>query len=378
MDSLQTSLRLARSTAGLSQHTLAQAAGVSRQAYASVESGKAVPSTLVALRLARALGTTVEDLFRIPADAGETVEADLAGEGSGSLGDGPVRMGLYQVGDHHVARALEGGPKRTGVSHTLPLAHGIGRRGSDPSRVLVERWQGASTSGLQTLVAVGCDPAMGLVSATMQHLNVELARFEDGSWAALEQIALGQAHVAGCHLLDEPTGQFNLPWVERLIPFPTTLVTFAVWEQGLLVAPGNPKGIRGVADLTRPGVFMVNREAGSGSRALLDRALREAGVSSELLAGYTTEVRGHLLVGEVVAMGLADVGVGVKAAAVASGLDFVPLGQERYDLVIPDHFLDYRPVQLLLSALADRDFKQQVEALGGYDTALMGTQPSAA
>jgi len=94
MDSLQTSLRLARSTAGLSQHTLAQAAGVSRQAYASVESGKAVPSTLVALRLARALGTTVEDLFRIPADAGETVEADLAGEGSGSLGDGPVRMGL--------------------------------------------------------------------------------------------------------------------------------------------------------------------------------------------------------------------------------------------------------------------------------------------
>ena len=123
---------------------------------------------------------------------------------------------------------------------------------------------------------------------------------------------------------------------------------------------------------------MVNREAGSGSRALLDAKLREAVVPVQEVAGYGVEARSHLMVAEVVAMGMADVGAGVKAAAVAASLSFVPLGQERYDLVVPDHFLGLPAVQRLLAALRRRELRRQVEALGGYDTATMGAEAPAA
>jgi molybdate-binding protein len=159
------------------------------------------------------------------------------------------------------------------------------------------------------------------------------------------------------------------------VPFPCTLVSFAVWQQGLVVAPGNPLGLREAADLARPEVRIVNRAPGTGARALLDRALAAAGVPSAAVQGYEREVAGHLAVAEAVRAGLADAGVAVRAAAEAAGLDFVLWAEERYDLVVPDHFLDLPAVGALLDVLRGPGLRRQVEALGGYDIAPMG-QPA--
>jgi putative molybdopterin biosynthesis protein len=225
----------------------------------------------------------------------------------------------------------------------------------------------------QSLVGLGCDPAVTILSAGLaQERGVEVIATEAGSIQALEGLARGEAHLAGCHLIDEETGLFNLPWVRRLVPFPCTVIGFAVWEQGLVVAAGNPLDIGSVADLARPTVRIVNRAAGSGSRALLDAELRRQGIASETVDGYGHEVSGHLAVAEAVAGGFADTGVAVRAVAVAYGLDFVQLGEERYDLVIPNHFLDLPSVAVLLDYLGGREIRTQVEALGGYDSAVMG------
>ena len=144
-----------------------------------------------------------------------------------------------------------------------------------------------------------------------------------------------------------------------------------------MVTPGNPKSISGIGSLGRPGVSLVNRQAGSGSRALLDRELDRLGVPADAVTGYQREEWGHLAVAAAVAYGGADVGVGVKAAAVALGLDFIPLEDERYDLVIPDHMLNEMPVQALLDILRQDPVRRRVESLGGYDTSQMGL-PAAA
>ena len=206
--------------------------------------------------------------------------------------------------------------------------------------------------------------------------GVALVAGEEGSRQALLSLARGEAYVAGCHLLDDATGTYNTSWVRQLVPFPCTLVTFASWQQGLIIAFGNPKQIQGVPDLANPGIRLVNRQAGSGSRALLDRALSGAGVPAEMVDGYGREESGHLAVAAAVASGSADVGIGVKAAAVAMGVDFLPLEEERYDLVIPDHFLDERPVQVLLDLLRSSPLRRRVESLGGYDVSRMGIPAS--
>ena len=373
MPRLTTSLRGARTATGASQEVLARASGISRQAYAAIEAGKATPSTEVSLRLAQALDTTVEALFRLPDPETPTVDAELA---SGQAPpETPVRVRLDRVGERRIARPLRGGPPNTGILHQLPPAQGMAHAGGESGHVRVEVWPSQATPSKSVVVA-GCDPASAVVASCLRPRDVDLVWSDVSSQAALEELSRGHAHVAGCHLLDEASGQYNVPWARRLLPFPITVVTFAVWEQGLLVAPGNPKGIRGVEDLARPGISMVNRATGSGSRALLDRCLEMAGVACRDLAGYDLEASGHLMVAEVVAMGLADAGVGVKAAAVARGLEFISLGQEQYDLVVPEHFLDLDPVQELLASLRRPELRRQVEALEGYDTANMGTPVS--
>ena len=261
------------------------------------------------------------------------------------------------------------------MTKSLPPANALVRRGATAGQAEIDLLERTTSD---TLVAVGCDPSAAVVAAHLRAHGVELSWHEMGSAAALQELAVGNAHVAGCHLLDRETGQYNLPAVARYLPFPATVVTFAVWDQGLVVAPGNPKQVRGIEDLARPGMLIVNRETGSGSRTLLDDALAASGVGIERVAGYGREARSHLSVAEAVAIGLADTGVAVRAAAIALGLDFVLLGQERYDLVIPDHFLDEDAVGELLAALRRPDLQRQIEALGGYDVASMGSQPTAA
>lgn len=388
--SLDVLLRAARVQLGISQAELAHRAGVTRQAVSAIESGKAVPTMAVALKLARVLGRRVDDLFRL-VDELPTVEATLVGE-AGLQDEGSVRVQVANVDGRIVARPLTGA---AGVMLTLPRANGIVQSfGAGHARAASPavspgggRHPGGGTAPVRvalftdparlesTLVAVGCDPATSLLAEHLRrrHPTVELVWQGGNSLQALESVGRGEAHLAGTHLLDQASGEYNVPFARRSIGGDVRLVTFANWEQGLMLAPGNPRGIEHVGDLTRAGVRIANREPGSGARALLDAELREAGLKPDDVKGYGTVVRSHLAAAEAVAAGLADAAVGVRAAALALGLAFLPLAQERYDLAIPARFFELPSVQALLETLTSPLFRLEVEALGGYDVSPMGT-----
>jgi putative molybdopterin biosynthesis protein len=227
------------------------------------------------------------------------------------------------------------------------------------------------------LAVVGCDPAFGIVADELRReRGIEVSWSQRGSRAALLTLARGEAHLAGVHLLDRASGQWNGPTVHELVPFPCTRVTFAAWEQGLLVRPDARRRIGGIGDLAEGRARLLNREPGSGSRALLDDLLAEAGVVPATVVGYGTAARSHLSVADGIAAGAADAGVAIRAAGRARGLEVIPLREEAYELIIPDHFLDLPAVGALLDTLRRPGVRAQVEALGGYDGEGMGTEAS--
>ena len=183
----------------------------------------------------------------------------------------------------------------------------------------------------------------------------------------------GEAHMSGIHLLDEETGEYNVPYVRRYLPDQdVVLVTLAHRDQGLMVRPGNPKGIRGIEDLTREDVVYVNRQRGAGTRILLDYHLKRAGIDPRRIRGYDREEYTHMSVAAAVASGAADAGLGIYAAAKSLGLDFIPVAKERYDLVIPKEHLETPLVQAALEILSSPEFRAEVMKLGGYDTTETG------
>jgi putative molybdopterin biosynthesis protein len=326
----------------------------------------------VALRLARVLGRRVDDLFRL-VDELPTVSAELL-KADDLPSEETVRVQVANVGGRIVARPLTGA---AGVMLTLPRANGIVRLSrSGPRRQPVAVELFTDPARLEsTLVAVGCDPATSLLAEHLRrrHPTIELAWQGGNSLQALESVGRGEAHLAGTHLLDPATGTYNVSFARRLLGHDARLVTFAIWEQGLMLAPGNPRGIGHAGDLSRPEIRIANREVGSGARALLDAQLARAGIAPAQVTGYATVVRSHLAAAEAVAAGLADAAVGVRAAALALGLAFLPLAQERYDLAIPERFFELPAVQALLETLTSPLFRLEVEALGGYDVSPMGT-----
>jgi putative molybdopterin biosynthesis protein len=179
--------------------------------------------------------------------------------------------------------------------------------------------------------------------------------------------------MGGTHLLDPDSGEYNVSYLKKhLSGTPCRLVTLAMRQQGLMVKPGNPKGIKDLSDLARPEVTMVNRQAGSGTRVLLDYHLQKLGIDPADIKGYDSDEYTHMAVAVQVLAGGADVGLGVMAAAKALNLDFIPLMIERYDLCIPIEFWEDPRVRVLLNTLELTEFKQTVEAMGGYDVSPMG------
>ena len=179
--------------------------------------------------------------------------------------------------------------------------------------------------------------------------------------------------MAGSHLLDPDSGEYTLPWMERLMPGrDLAVVRLTHREQGLIVAPGNPLGLEGIGDLTRPDLRYVNRQRGAGTRVLLDHELGRRGIPAEAVGGYAREEHTHLAVAAAVAAGRADAGLGVLAAARAFGLGFVPVTKEPYDLVLDGASLDAELLAPLRALLASAEFRSEIDALGGYDTAETG------
>lgn len=363
---IENGVKLARISRALSQAQLAARAGVTRQVISAIESGDYTPTTGIALKLAHALGRQVEDLFWL-GDEVQHIEARLALLDDTHI-SGPLRVRLGRCGEDTVAIPL------TGPTMSEPadgLIEHPQRNGSNIVRLL----ESESLRSLeQTLFAYGCDPALAILGGHLhrRYPGTRLAWMPCGSTAALQALLRGDAHMAGTHLHDGDDSD-TLPTIRRVLGnLPVLVVTFATWEEGLIVAPGNPKSVRTIHDFSRPDVTIINRELGSGARNLLDRELASKGIESSQIRGYERVTRSHQAVAEAVAAGTADAGIGIRAAANALGLGFVMLHHQRYDLVITQAYAESSMIQALLDQLSRPALRREIEALGGYDISAMG------
>ena len=228
----------------------------------------------------------------------------------------------------------------------------------------------------RTVVAIGShDLALDLLSNALARRSpgASLASANVGSLGGLLALARGEAHLAGTHLLDEQTGEYNVSYIKRhLADRKMVLVHLAGRVQGLIVPPGNPKQLSKLIDVARKDVLFVNRQRGSGTRVLLDFELKKVGLEPRSVRGYEREEYTHLAVAADVASGAADTGLGILAAARALDLEFVPLFNEHYQLVIPCEHYEAPILAPLLDILRGSSFAGQVDALGGYDVTHMG------
>jgi excisionase family DNA binding protein len=225
------------------------------------------------------------------------------------------------------------------------------------------------------LLAAGSDdPSLSILrdSYTRRLTPTALVLAPIGSQAGLVAVRDQVADLAFTHLVDMQSGEYNLPYVPQFFPAGAVVITLFQRELGLLCAPGNPLGLRHIVDLGRDGVRMINRQEGSGTRWYLDQELARLGLEATRLDGYEETVTTHLEVGLRVFRRAADIGLASHATARLLGLDFVPLTQERFEMVIPASRVVTRPVQILLDTIGSRDFRTRVDALGGYDTSEAG------
>ena len=305
--------------------------------------------------------------------------ARLARKLASPLGmDDWVRVRLGMVGGTMVATPL---PRGAGVLTSLVRADGLlvvpaGLEGHHPGEeVDVELLRGLDEiSG--TIVAIGShDLVLDLAASALRadDPRVTLASSNVGSLGGLVALRDGLCHIAGSHLLDPATGEYTLPYLDRILPGQDVSVIRLVHrDQGLMVAAGNPLGLKGIDDLARPGVRYVNRQRGAGTRVLLDHELRNRGISPDAIDGYPREEPTHLAVAAAVAAGRADAGLGITAAARAFGLDFLPVTREPYDLVVGAHDADSPRLAPLWELLESGRFRAAVQDLGGYGTEEMG------
>ncbi len=223
-----------------------------------------------------------------------------------------------------------------------------------------------------SLVFIGSHDNILDVLANLLHRLRPVCRLSSahvGSMGGIMAIRRGEAHLAGTHLLDEETGEYNVPFIKKFLPgMPLQLINLAYREQGLLVPRGNPLGIKGFADLARKEVRFINRQRGAGTRLLTDMHLKQLDISPDEVNGYEREEYTHMNVASAVAGNNADSGLAIRAAAVALDLDFIPVARERYDLILPKGFLaDPKVVALLATIRKNETFHRTVAGLGGYD-----------
>ncbi|HYW20283.1 MAG TPA: substrate-binding domain-containing protein [Nodularia sp. (in: cyanobacteria)] len=361
-------LKSIRTRLAMSQQELAKLACVSRQTITGVESGQYAPSVAMTLRLAKALGCQVEDLFWLEQELPQ-IKAVLA---KPVPRDQQMRFSLAQVGGQWIAYPLIG--KDAFRIEMIPAdAEGTSQTGTD--EVLVRLLDDNIGKLQNTVVIAGCAPVLSLWARTTERWHPQLrVHFNHAnSMSALHSLCRGEAHIAGMHLYDSETGEHNVSFArEVLAGRAAVLIALGVWEEGLLVQPDNPMGIRTVADLVAKGAIIVNREHGAGTRLLLERKLQEEQVSFDAVKGFDRIVKSHQDVAQAVATGSADAGISTASVAATFGLGFIPLHKSRYDLVILKEYLEESPVQQLLSTLSHPLVHSQLKIIGGYDTSKTG------
>jgi putative molybdopterin biosynthesis protein len=250
---------------------------------------------------------------------------------------------------------------------------------------LIDRWIEESAAGLvgkkekaeerSFLLAAGSDdPSLGLLHDLYEARTKPGSLFIGtvGSRSGLTAIREGIADFATAHLFDPATDEYNVPFIEELFPVSAVVVALFHRNLGLVLKPGNSKKITSIADLARAGIRMINRQAGSGTRYLFDHELARRGIDAKRISGYDSAVSTHLEVGTSVLRGDVDAGLATETTARLLGLEFIPLRRERFDLLIPKERFFSGGIQTLLGMIGTREFRERLEAIGGYDASESG------
>ena len=310
----------------------------------------------------------------------EQMTAVLSRKTSSPMGEDEfIRVTLGKIRDQYIATPVSRGAAMTlsmarsdGIAHIPSAMEGI----DEGAEVSVELVRTRPEIDNTLLLSGSDDIALHLLSETLSeiHDDVRLVTSSVGSVGGLVALAKGYAHLAGSHLLDSETGLYNEGSVRRLLPNENVyLIDFVGRTQGLILQKENPKNIKGLSSLFENDCIFINRQRGSGTRLFLDFKLGELGVSGDQIRGYQNEEYTHWAVAASVSSGYADVGIGIKAAAVSNGLEFIPLGQEKYQLVVPEFQMENNfGIPKLLDLLDSSVLRNRIEQLGGYDVSTMG------
>ncbi len=317
----------------------------------------------------------------LPAPRDETATAVVLRDIPKAVGnDLFLRVQMAEIDGRLVASPL---PRGAGNITTMVKADGIitvdslseGLKSGDTARAVLLK---PKEDIVNTVMAVGShDVSLDLLAGRLSALYpaFRLVSVNVGSLGGIMALRNGECHLAGSHLLDPETGDYNIPAVRRYLKgMEVSLITLAHREQGLIVRKGNPSGITGVADLARDGMAFVNRQRGSGTRILLDYLLKKMDIDGSRIDGYGREEFTHLLVAAAVKSGRADAGLGIRAAARALDLDFIPIEHERYDLIIPAKHRNDKKIMAVVKTVSDEQFKHDTRLLGGYDTKETGKE----
>jgi putative molybdopterin biosynthesis protein len=290
--------------------------------------------------------------------------------------DDYVRVAVGKVGEKLLAAPLSRG---AGVITSLVQADGLaviphGTQGLEAGESVTVHLYRSRDEIERTIFCIGShDLTLDLMSQFLADHDRRLASANVGSQGGLVALRRGEAHLAGSHLLNPETGEYNISYIRRYMPeIPVKVVALVGRDQGLIVKRGNPKRLESLNDLSRYEIRFVNRQRGAGTRVLLDYHLKLLAIPTEQIVGYTQEEFTHLGVAAAVASGRADCGLGIAAAAQALDLDFIPLFQERYDLVIPKRFAESDLLAPLLGLVTETRFREAVAQLPGYDVSVMG------
>lgn len=351
----------------LSQQELADLVGVSRQAIVGIEGGRQVPATTLSLRLARALRCDVDDLFRLSDSTGLSARlapVDASARGSaGGTGTG-ARVAVGEVDGAWVAHALPADGTVTAdaiVRARVSARSGVVDPLDDPERLR------------HNVLVTGCAPILGMLAQRVgsRFADARATWLPAGSSRSLELLESKLIHVAGVHLSGLGAGQDHRAIIRARFPGQRMLlVNLTRWREGFVLPAGNPLGIRAGEDLLRDGLRFAGREEGAAAHRLVEELLAGAGAPGARLSG--PEADGHAEVAQLVRSGAADAGVAIEGVALASGLDFVPLTEERFDLVVPARLADGGAVVRLIETLDDPAFRAEMAHVPGYDAAASG------
>ena len=360
-------LKELRTIKKITQAQLATLVGVKRQAIYDLESGRYLPNTSVALGLARVLNCRVEDIFYERAQALCPIVLVDSPDETGSDETGS-RVSLAKVRNKLCGYSLSGA---NAFIEEMRAADGL----LEPGKTCVKLLKPAEQLE-NTALLLGCDPAFSILGHHVQKNRVGAAlhcRFAS-SKNALSQLAEGHTHIAGTHMHSKSGIDGNQALAKILLKdFKGLLVAFASFEEGLMVARGNPLNIREPADLAQKKVRFVNREKGAALRSLIDDCLCKANIAFSAVNGYHDMVKNHSQGAQRVCHGLADAALGLQAVASAFNLGFVPISKVRCDLVIPQDLLGHRGVKLALDTLQKKSFQDELNGLPGYDAFCTGT-----